>query len=89
LWDSLAESFRDIASTDHHTDVSLLRRLVPEFRGNVVPVGHMQQALEFAHEVLFVIIQPTVRIHHLPHLFDQASAFLNRPMLVNQSCKSV
>ena len=44
----------------------------------------MQQALDFSHQVQFMIIQPSIGVHHAPHLLNQIEAIIFTPMLIDQ-----
>ena len=44
----------------------------------------MQQALYLAHEMKFMIIQPSIGINHAPHLLNQIKAVVLAPMLIDQ-----
>ncbi|GIT54701.1 MAG: hypothetical protein Ct9H300mP16_18610 [Pseudomonadota bacterium] len=50
---------------------------------------NVQQPLNLAHQVKFMVVQAAVGIHHLPHFFDQGEALFRRPCLVKQGRKPV
>ena len=55
-----------------------------QFSAHKVFLRDMQQALDFSHQVQFMIIQPSIGVHHAPHLLNQIEAIFFTPMLIDQ-----